>query len=253
MQIRYLPKEEKQNIRPLYEAVFEDSKAYVDVLFSEQIAENEVLVLENDDKICSMLQLVKKRMVYQGRVCDIHYIFAVATDENERKKGYMEKLLLRACSDLKMRGEPFTYLVPVNPAVYKKFGFRVAYLKSMYVLDEKISERRVYEPNTMDAVILQKFCEAYLPKKYDTYLVHDEAYFNKVFRELKLEKGYLLYHMDGQHINGYSLVASDGTVFDSLWHKKPDALRLTGYVPWIMVKDLGEECHLGRLWINDET
>lgn len=253
MRIRYLPKEEKLNIRPLYEAVFEDSKAYVDALFSGPIYENEVLVLENDGKLCAMLQLVPKRMIYQGRLCQIHYIFAVATAARERNKGYMGQLLTRACSDLKEKGEPFTYLVPVNPAVYKKFGFRVAYWKPKYCLKSEYTPTRVYAPNAMDAAILQKFCELHFSKNYDTYLLHDVAYFEKLFKELMLENGYLIYHVDGKRLCGYSLVTSDDVVFDSVWEKQPKEICRTGYTPWVMVKEFAKDCRLGRLFINDET
>ena len=75
MKIRYLFNEEKLNIRPLYEDVFEDSKAYVDYLFEGPIFDHDVLVLEEGDQICAMLQLVPKRMVYNHEVCTIHYIY----------------------------------------------------------------------------------------------------------------------------------------------------------------------------------
>lgn len=253
MNIRYLNDKEKVNIRPLYEAVFEDSKAYVDYLFEGPIFENDVLVLESEGKICSMLQLVPKRMVYCGGICTIHYIFAVATDVNERRKGYMETLLDKACEDLKAKGEPFTYLVPVDPSVYKKFGFRVAYLKSRYNFLSEPNQICVYHPNTLDAVILSKFCSRLLPSKYDTYLVHDENYFNKVFKELEIEQGYLIYHPEGERINGYTLVSSKGKILDSVCVKQPEQIQLVGYTPWVMIKELCDDCKVGRMFINEET
>lgn len=253
MKIRYLPNEEKQNIRPLYEAIFEDPKDYVDYLFAGPIFKNDVLVLEENEKICSMLQLVPKKMVYQGMVCDVHYIFAVATAKDERKKGYMEQLLERACADLRANGEPFTYLVPVNPEVYKKFDFRVVYLKFKYKFQEESKQIRVYHPNKMDNVILQKFCESWLQKKYDTYLLHDEAYFDKLFKEIEIEKGYLIYHSEEQRMNGYTIVSSGGEIIESVWMKRPQGIILSGYTPWIMVKTLKEDCRIGRVYINDET
>ena len=253
LRIRYLEDKEKQKIRPLYEAVFEDSKAYVDYLFDGPIYENEVLVLEQDEKICSMLQLVPKRMMYNGEVISIHYIYAVATDENERRKGYMGMLLEKVFEDLKERKEPFVYLTPVDTTVYKKHGFRVAYLKSKYIFKEEPKQVRVYHPNTLDAVILDKFCARYLPVKYDTYLVHDEAYFTRVFKELELENGYLIYHPKGEQINGYTMVASDGRILDSVFVHQPEEIQLNGYTPWIMIKELSDDCKVGRMFINDET
>ena len=253
MKIRYLFNEEKLNIRPLYEEVFEDSKAYVDYLFEGPIFDHDVLVLEEEDQICAMLQLVPKRMVYNHEVRTIHYIYAVATAESERRKGYMGMLLERVFEDLKAKGEPFTYLVPVNPAVYKKFGFRVAYLKSKYSFKEESKQVKVFHPNTLDAVILEKFCKYVLPKRYDTYQVHDEAYFLKLFKELELENGYLIYHPRGEQINGYTLVASDGHILDSVFVYQPEEIQLNGYTPWVMIKELSDDCTVGRMFINEET
>ena len=253
MNIRYLKDDEKINIRPLYEAVFEDSKDYVDYLFEGPVFENDVLVLESEGKICSMLQLVPKRMVYCGEICTVHYIFAVATDKNERRKGYMELLLNKVFEDLKAKGEPFTYLVPVDASVYKKMGFRVAYLKSKFKFVTEPDQIRVYHPNTLDAVILSKFCSRLLPSKYDTYVVHDEAYFNKVFKELEIERGYLIYHPENERINGYTIVSSKGEILDSVFIKQPEQIQLGGYTPWVMIKELCDDCKVGRMFINDET
>ena len=253
MLIRYLSNEEKINIRPLYEAVFEDSEEYVNYLFGEAIQVNDVLVLEDNGRICSMLQLVPKQMIYCGEKQTIHYIFAVATDEKERNKGYMGMLLNKVFDDLKAKGEPFTYLVPVDPSIYKKFGFRVAYLKSKYKFKEEPKQIRVYHPGKLDSVILHKFCNHLLPVKYDTYLVHDEAYFDRLFKELEIEKGYLLYHPEGERINGYTIVSSKGDILDSVFVKQPDEIILNGYTPWIMIKELCEDCKVGRMFINDET
>ena len=251
--IRYLENEEKINIRPLYEKTFDDSKEFVDYYFDGPVYDNDVLVLENEGEILSKLQLIPKRMVYQGDICLVHYIYAVATDENHRHCGYMEKLLERAFDDLTKKGEPFTYLVPVNPAVYKKFGFRVAYLKPKYKFKQEPCQMKVYHPNKMDSVILTGLSRQILTSGYDTYLVHDEAYFDQLFTMLELEKGYLIYHMEGEKLTGYTLVTADGEIFESLFRIQPPEIVPTGYTPWVMVKNLREDCRVGRMCINDET
>lgn len=253
MKIRYLPNEEKLKIRYLYEKIFDDSEVFVDYFFSGPVYSHDVLVLEVDDEIVSMLQLVPKDVVYRGERCIVHYIYAVATDDNYRKCGYMERLLEKTFEDLKQKGEPFTYLVPVNPDVYKKFGFRMSYLKPKYGLNLEPGQIKVYHPNRMDSAIAAKLCSQILPAKYDTYLVHNEAYFDKIFKELEIEKGYLVYHTEGERLKGYSLVASDDTVIESVFSVQPKELSLKGYTPWVMVKALSEDCRIGRLYINDET
>lgn len=112
---------------------------------------------------------------------------------------------------------------------------------------------KVYHPNKMDSVILTGLSRQILTSGYDTYLVHDEAYFDQLFTMLELEKGYLIYHMEGEKLTGYTLVTADGEIFESLFRIQPPEIVPTGYTPWVMVKNLREDCRVGRMCINDET
>ena len=56
--IRYLGDNEKGKSEELYRAAFpEDKDAFVEYYYSYVIKDNKILVLEQDDKICSMLHL----------------------------------------------------------------------------------------------------------------------------------------------------------------------------------------------------
>ena len=56
--IRYLENNEKQNIRPLYEHCFDDTKEYTDYYFQNRLPGNHVIVNERDNKIVNCVHLI---------------------------------------------------------------------------------------------------------------------------------------------------------------------------------------------------
>ena len=71
--IRYLGDNEKGKSEELYRAAFpEDKDAFVEYYYSYVIKDNKILVLEQDDKICSMLHLNPYRQSVQGTVVDAY-------------------------------------------------------------------------------------------------------------------------------------------------------------------------------------
>ena len=58
MEIRYLSPEEKERSRELYEDCFpEDTERFVDYYYKEKCKDNQILVLEDQEEICSMIHL----------------------------------------------------------------------------------------------------------------------------------------------------------------------------------------------------
>ena len=118
---------EKLQTKQLYMACFPyDDEEYLDYYYSVLIKRNVVCVIEEDNKIISMLHLNPYEYNVCGDITNVHYIYAIATDENYRNKGYMKKLLQFAISYLKTLNEPFCYLAPEKPeleSMYNKLGF----------------------------------------------------------------------------------------------------------------------------------
>ena len=253
MEIRYLENNEKNRIRAWYESVFEDKKEYVDFLFSTQINKHKVLVMLEGDKIVSMLQLVPKKVCYRRELLNVHYIFAVATAREYRKKGYMNELLQKALRDLKAGGERFTYLIPTNPAFYEGLGFVYKYKRTIYDLEPVEEKNIVYSPGEMDIKVMMALCDKYLANKYNTFLVHDEEYFDRILKELSIENGYLVYHRDGEEIVAYSLVDSSHNVIESVFKNIPSGLKIKDKKPYVMVKVLDDKTDVGKFFVNDET
>lgn len=118
---------QKLKTRNLYEECFpNDSKRLVDYYYSVLARRNIILTLEDQDKIVSMIHLNPYLYSVCGEKTNIHYLFAIATKEEYRHKGFMKELINEAISYLSKTNEPFCYLAPEFPELeelYKKFGF----------------------------------------------------------------------------------------------------------------------------------
>ena len=126
--IRYLPDEEKNRTRALWERIFaEDSERFLDYYYHIKTADNEILVLERDGEILSMLQLNPYRLQLGAAQVEAAYVIAVATDSRYRHQGMMARLLKRAMQDRRAKGQPFLFLMPAAEAIYRPFGFRFIY------------------------------------------------------------------------------------------------------------------------------
>lgn len=252
MEVRYLENCEKNRIRELYEKVFEDSVEFTDYYF-ENICNNDILVLEENENILSMLQLVKKKVVYNNELVDVHYIYGVATDEAHRGRGYMDKLMIRALEDVKALGEPFVYLVPKNPNIYLKYGFETVYEKQIYEIRRINEDDKIYNPSEWDIKIMKNLADNILPMKYKLFVEHSEEYIRDVVAQLKIDKGYLVYQMENDEIIGYSIVGHDNFVWESVYDTKSANLYHIKTVPWIMIKKFDDDLDIRKVYINDET
>ena len=126
--IRYLPDEEKNRTRALWERIFaEDSERFLDYYYHIKTADNEILVLERDGEILSMLQLNPYRLQLGAAQVEAAYVIAVATDSRYRHQGMMARLLKRAMQDRQAKKQPFLFLMPAAEAIYRPFGFRFIY------------------------------------------------------------------------------------------------------------------------------
>ena len=130
MQIKLLHKDDisdKLKTRPLYEENFDiGNKDFIDYYYSNIIKRNEVVVTVEDDEIISMIHLNPYIYNVCGNIRRVHYLVALATKTENRKKGYMSKAIDFAIDYLNELKEPFCYIVPENEyaeKLYNKFGF----------------------------------------------------------------------------------------------------------------------------------
>lgn len=142
--MRYLTQSEKRNSRRLYECCFpEDTQKFVDYYYREKCRDNDILVMEDSGKIVSMVHANPFTVSFCKNVAKVHYIVAVATDPTCRRLGYMRRLMQRILKDCRDRGEPFSFLMPANPAYYEPLGYR--YWNSQYVWEIPKEQESILE------------------------------------------------------------------------------------------------------------
>lgn len=202
--IRYLETGEKAACRSLWEEAFpEDSRSFDDYYFSEKMKDNRVLVLEEDGRIVSMLHQNPYRIRVREQVWRSDYIVGVATAADRRHRGYMRRLLERMMREMREERMPFCFLMPADEAIYRPFDF-------VYIFDQP--QRELVQAASLSVrpllpwrrsvggdgwlAELAGWMERWLKNRYQVYAVRDEAYLQRLLKELASEAGTfdVLYH-----------------------------------------------------------
>ena len=202
---RKLERYEHIKTRSLWEEIFkEDTKEFLDYYYSVKALENEIYVIEEDNKIVSMLHLNPYQMRIGNEIFQTHYIVAVATDENYRKRGYMAKLLNRAMQIIQKRGEPFTFLMPAAEEIYKPFGFEFVYEQKRGMVTGKAygESSIVFVMATENDCQDIADCANEFLKDYDVVTWRDASYYETLLAEQASENGGILLAKEGEKLVG---------------------------------------------------
>ena len=198
MKIRKLQTSEHGKTRTLWEQAFpEDSREFLDYYYFLKTQENEIYVVEEKEKFCSMLQLNPYQIQMGEQTFIGHYIIAVATDPAYRKRGFMGTLLRRSMQDMYDRGELFTFLMPADERIYTPYDFRFVYDQDVFTYvrkaeDEKALEKGNYElleASYGDGSMLATFFNDHFADRYQIYATRDEHYYQTLVFEQQSEHG----------------------------------------------------------------
>ena len=196
MKVRYLSQKEKIRSRELYEACFpEDTERFVDYYYKEKCKDNEILVLEDQEEICSMIHLNPFTVSVYGNAAQVCYIVAVATKETCRRKGYMLQLMERAFRDRYQAGDPFTFLIPANPDYYYSCGFDFWENQRELRQDQDTiwnKNRNVAAAKPADCKEMAEYSNRVLKERFDLFVVKDEVYYKRLILEQESEEGHVV-------------------------------------------------------------
>lgn len=110
-------------LKQLWQTVFQDPGDYIEGFFVHAFSPDHCLYVSEDRKVAAMVHWLD--MTCRGR--KIAYIYAVATRQMYRGRGYCRRLLDRAHEILARRGYAGAALVPQSEdlfAMYQKMGYR---------------------------------------------------------------------------------------------------------------------------------
>jgi len=236
MRLRYLGQEEKGKSRGLYETCFpEDTEKFIDYYYEEKCRDNEIIVLEDQDQICSMIHANPFPMRMCGQQTAVHYLVAVATDPAYRRQGCMRRLLQKLLQAERDSGEPFSFLMPADPAYYEPFGYRYWNSQRVWETDngqtEKLQDyalRQTAYSGQTDNEELAQISNQILDEKFDLYIPRNASYYERMENEQQSEDGAVVpvYYDNGQIGGSFCYSMEDGfEIREPLWKA---GVKLTG-------------------------
>ena len=206
MKVRYAKKNEKEIAIKFWKDSFKDSEEQIKFYFDNIYNEKNYLVLEDNSKIVSSLHENDYIFNFNNKSVNSKYIVGVSTDITMRNKGYMSKLLISMLENSKKKSMPFVFLTPINPIIYRKFGFEyfsnieyynfsVEELTNFKLPSNNYSYIEINEENKnlyLDALI--KIYNSNMKDDF-CYLERDNFYFDKILKEANSDemKTFILY------------------------------------------------------------
>lgn len=211
MKVRKLRQEEHIRTRKLWEEIFtEDTAEFLDYYYSVKTADNEIYVIEDQGEIVSMLHLNPYQMRIENQIYPAHYIVAVATNLQYRRRGLMAKLLHYVLQEMQDRGEPFTFLMPASEAIYKPFGFEFVYTQGSSLVAGKnhsgIAFSLAKEEDCKDIAAFANECL----QAYDVTIWRTENYYKAILAEQISEHGGILLAKQNGKLKGVFCFANEG-------------------------------------------
>ena len=194
MKVRYAKKNEKEIAIKFWKDSFKDSEEQIKFYFDNIYNEKNYLVLEDNSKIVSSLHENDYIFNFNNESIKSKYIVGVSSDITMRNKGYMSKLLISMLENSKKKDMPFVFLTPINPKIYRKFGFEYfSNIEYYNFLVEELANFKLPNNEYLYIEINEKNKNLYLNdliKIYNanmkdnfSYLERNDFYFDKVLKE----------------------------------------------------------------------
>ena len=206
MKVRYAKKSEKEIAIKFWKDSFKDSEEQIKFYFDNIYNEENYLVLEDNSKIISSLHANDYIFNFNNESINSKYIVGVSSDVTMRNKGYMSKLLISMLENFKKKSMPFVFLTPINPKIYRKFGFEYfSNIEYYNFLVEELTNFKFPNNNHLYIEINEENKNLYLNdliKIYNSnmkgnfcYLERNNFYFDKILKEANSDemKTFILY------------------------------------------------------------
>jgi len=110
----------------LWQTTFQDSDEFVNLFFSRVYRPENTLVIKNEGRIVSALQMIPYEIKTAGTIIPSAYVCGVCTLTLERGKGFMKTLMNEAMDDMRQKGYGVSTLIPAHPwlfDIYRNFGY----------------------------------------------------------------------------------------------------------------------------------
>lgn len=215
-----------EECRTLWKQMFDDTDQYVAYYFEYKWRDTETLLLSGiTGDVYSMLHMNPYHVMFDKKEFLLHYIVGVCTVKEKRSKGYMGRLLKESFAYLYDRQEPFTFLLPANPAIYLPYDFRYFYTAERLetVINAAADKGKCKldfvdfeEASAGEREQLVSLSEKLLSARFQIFIRRSLAYFEDISREMKACDGQLLLIYKEGHLMGYAEYGYEGECFEIL-------------------------------------
>ncbi|SRR3712207_727531 len=141
----------EEKARKIWKNCFQDTEEEMDFYFKSHFQETQWKYLEKENNILSSLHLNPYPIKMQHSSSTYPYIVGVATLPEYRGQGHMTKLLFEEMLQLREHQVDFCFLLPINPMIYRSFGFEYFSRLEEYFFD--ISLLHSFQKNTSTNIV----------------------------------------------------------------------------------------------------
>lgn len=201
--IRYGIDSDYKRAREIWEECFKDSQEEVDFYFTKLYDKNKFLVLEESGSIRASLHENPYKLNINGKIFPSNYIVGVAVSPQYRGRGYMGKLMEESLKKSYEKGLPLVFLSPINPEIYRGYGFEYITklnklsLETKEICFDKIDREFEIVKFEIESSLYSDLISVYdfVMKNRSLYVERDENYYKNWVAEIISDGGdiYMLY------------------------------------------------------------
>lgn len=220
--VRYGMDSDYERAKEIWEECFRDSAEEVNFYFKNLYDTHKYLVLEEDGEIKASLHENPYKLNINGNVFDSIYIVGVAVSPEYRGKGYMNTLLKECLKENYKRGVPFLFLSPINPEIYRKYGFEyVTTLDKVSFNFDSLVYTKIERAYDLKRVVVDSEDEIFYDliqiyknkmKDYFLYVERDVEYYKAWIKEIRSDGGEVYAIYLDREIKGYIALYKDEKV-----------------------------------------
>ena len=152
--IRYSSQADVPQIKYLMKSVFKDEDSFLNRFFNLFYDDN-VLIAEINNNIVSMAFLLPNKILVNGKLLPITYLYACATHQEYRGQGLMSRIIAKAYEDVCQRGEVGLLLLPANEPLYHYYS-NMGFMTSFFFDEIQFSQDESFSPEMIPPFKIEK-------------------------------------------------------------------------------------------------
>ena len=175
----------KNGCRALWEQVFNDSPAFVDLYFKRRFSEELTFYAERRGRVVCAMQSLPYTFNYLGKTLPVGYVSGLATLPAFRRQGLASHVLRQSHDALRHEGAAFSFLIPANRETarfYAAHGYRFCFRKPLFT---RLPQGEDIGTLTPDVV---RFIQDQMRHRKN-YIVHSTNDIQDIFEAVSIDGG----------------------------------------------------------------